>query len=595
MPQQQSRISLLWQELKRRRVIHMITVYASASFVIIELAGNLTEPLNLPPSLSTIVIILLAVGFIPAIILSWIFDLSSGTLKRTEPMEQLKDEDEKAQVPNAWKIATIISFLVIIGLVVFNIVSRGDVLKPGMIKSLAVLPFDNYTGDDQLDNVAAGLHTSLIGDIGKLGALNVRGKTSSSIYRNSKKSAVEIAKELKVDALVEPAVLCYGDSVCLQIKLITLYPEERQHFVKEYKVDKSEILNFFNKVTKEIAEEMLVEITPEQERMLSKTRTVDREAMDDYLVGLSFLEDFSKEGLFNAIEKLNSAIEKDPDWAPLYAGLAKAWLVIAQAGYVSPSLAYQNVYKNLDKAFELDLDLSNSYFISGMSAYLHEWNWDKGEKELLKALAINPNDAMSRIYYAQLLAILQRPEEASTQGQLAIDLDPSNPLLQVLYSALLVGVDDCETALAHLEKVVAVEPGNVMANNVIELAAFRCGDYSRAFEAAKHILGLLLDEDTFKKIERIYEEQGFTVAYLEIARQMDAYAENGLISPIEPAVRYIYADMPDKAMDWLEKGFELRDPNMPYIATGVYNLDPLFSNPRFIDIVEKMNLPFSNN
>ena len=210
-------------------------------------------------------------------------------------------------------------------------------------------------------------------------------------------------------------------------------------------------------------------------------------------------------------------------------------------------------------------------------------------------MAINPNDVLSRIYYAQLMVILQRPEEASAQGRLAIELDPLNPLLQVLYSALLVGIDDCETALAHLEKVVAVTPEDFMANNVIELAAFRCGDYGRAFEAAKYILGVFIEEDAFNKIERIYEEQGFSAAYEEIALQMEVFAENNPIAPIELAVRYIYANKPEKAMDWLEKGFKQRDPNMPYIATGVYNLDPLFSNPRFIAIVKKMNLPLPNS
>lgn len=152
----------------------MITLYASAAFVIIELIGNLCEPLNLPTSLSTIVIIVLAVGFPPAIILSWLYDLTSGTFERTRPMEDIQEE-EKAKVPNFWKIATYVSFLVIAGLVVFNIVSRGDVLKPGMIQSLAILPFDNYTGDEKLDYVAAGMHSALIGDMGKLGALRVTG------------------------------------------------------------------------------------------------------------------------------------------------------------------------------------------------------------------------------------------------------------------------------------------------------------------------------------------------------------------------------------------------------------------------------------
>jgi hypothetical protein len=115
-----------WQELKRRRVIHVITVYATASFAIIEVIGNLTEPLNLPTSLSTIVIIVLTVGFSPAIILSWLYDLTSGTFERTKPLDETEEAVKPVAVPNARKIATYVSFVVIVGLVVFNIVIRGN-------------------------------------------------------------------------------------------------------------------------------------------------------------------------------------------------------------------------------------------------------------------------------------------------------------------------------------------------------------------------------------------------------------------------------------------------------------------------------------
>ena len=161
MPHKPNKLSRFWEELKRRKVIHVITVYASAAFVIIELIGNLSEPLNLPTSLSTMVIIVLAVGFPPAIILSWLYDLTSGSFERTKPKEEIQEE-EKAKVTNAWKIATYVSFVVIVGLVVFNIVTRGDVLKPGMIRSIAILPFDNYTGDTKYDFVSTGMQTALI-------------------------------------------------------------------------------------------------------------------------------------------------------------------------------------------------------------------------------------------------------------------------------------------------------------------------------------------------------------------------------------------------------------------------------------------------
>lgn len=591
MPQHQNNLSRFWQELKRRRVIHVITVYASAAFVIIELAGNLTEPLNLPASLSTIVIIVLAVGFLPAIILSWIYDLSSGTLKRTGPKEEFQQE-EKAQVPNAWKVATIISFVVIVGLVAYNIIARGDVLKPGMIQSLAILPFDNYTGDDQLDYVAAGLHSSLIGDMGKLGALRVRGKTSSSIYQNSNKSAPEIAKELKVEALVEPAVMCYGDSVCLQIKLITFYPEERQLFVEEYKVEKSQILNLYNQITKEIAQEIMVEITPEQERLLSKSRTVDGKAYDEYLKAHYYWGDASRESLFKAVDNLNSAIEKEPEWAPLYAALAQVWFAIQQMGFEQPSIAAPEIFSNLNKALELDPELPDAHFLNAMFAHLVDWDWEKSEKEFLQALAVNPSDAQSRMLYAQLLCVLQRIGEAKTNGELAYELDPYDPYMKIWYGALLPALGDCEKAVAASEEITADDPGNYIANTNIFLLAYLCEDYDKVIQAEKYLLPVFnVNEDEIEAVEMIYKEQGFVKAYEQIIKHLEKFAENNTISFMDMAMRYIMADQPDKAMDWVEKGFEVHEPQMTYIATHMYNLDPLFTNPRFIEIVEKMNLP----
>jgi len=159
----------------------------------------------------------------------------------------------------------------------------------------------------------------------------------------------------------------------------------------------------------------------------------------------------------------------------------------------------------------------------------------------------------------------------------------------VLYSALLVSLDDCETALAHLEKVVATDPEHVLAYSNLEGAAYRCKDYNRAFEAVMNILPL--EEDSLKEIEAIFDEHGFVAAYEEIMHHMEALALNSYVVPVEMAYRYVMANQYDKAMDWVEKGFELHDPNMPYIATGMYNLDPLFDNPRFVDILAKMNLP----
>ena len=159
MPQKISKLSQFWQELKRRRVVHVVTVYASAAFVLIELVNNLTEPLNLPPRLSTIVVIVLAVGFPLAVILAWIYDLTPEGIEKTRAADEAEGP-EKVRVPNAWRIATYVSFVVIVGLVTINIVGGSKTLHAGDIQSLVILPFDNFTGDDALENMVSGMPVS---------------------------------------------------------------------------------------------------------------------------------------------------------------------------------------------------------------------------------------------------------------------------------------------------------------------------------------------------------------------------------------------------------------------------------------------------
>lgn len=178
-----------------------------------------------------------------------------------------------------------------------------------------------------------------------------------------------------------------------------------------------------------------------------------------------------------------------------------------------------------------------------------------------------------------------------TQGQWAMSLDPLNPLIKIWYGAVLLEVGDCKTALALAEEVVATDPENYLANAIIEAAGFLCKDYDKAIKAARYCIPIHIDEDNYKGIDRIYREEGIVSAYEEIMKQVEAFASSNPINPTETAMRYIWANQPDKAMDWLEKGFEMHDPQMMYIASPARYFEPLYGNPRFIAIVKKMNLP----
>jgi TolB-like protein len=460
-------------------------------------------------------------------------------------------------------------------------------------KSIAVLPFINDSPDQENTYFINGVMEEILNNLKRIKDLRVISRTSAEHYRGEKKPISEIAQELGVNYIVEGSGQKYGNSFRLRTQLIKaeheshLWGESFQNEINDVK----DIFNIQIRIAKSIAEELKAVISPEEKRLIEKIPTADLAVYDEYLKAHSYWNDFRKESLNKALEFLNSGVEKNPGWAPLYAGLAEVWMTIQQGGFEPPSVTGPKIFENLNKAMELDPDLAETHYFNAIIAHLVEWDWEKSEKEFLKTLAINPNDSLSRILYSQLLAVLHRNDEALTQGELAFSLDPLNPNMKCWYAATLMCTGDYKTSLSLAEEALAADPGNLMAHSCIEVAAYRCKEYDKVIRSMKYNLPFIIEEDTSKEIERIYSESGIVPASEEILKHMEKYAENNYIQFLEMTMKYIYANQPDKAMDWIEKGFELHDPQMTYIATRLYNLDPLFGNPRFIAICEKMNLP----
>ena len=265
-----NRLSSFWKVLKRRRVVYVITVYASAAFVIIELVTNLTEPFNLPANLATILIIVLAIGFPLITILSWFYDLTGKGIEKTKPLTDTV-VSEKVKVPNAWKIATYVNFALIIGLVTFNILGGPDQLRAGNTQTIMILPIDNYTGDDQLDDFISGMHAVLINDVGRISKLIVKSKITSDAYAD--KPVSQIAEEQGVDIVLLPDAMCLGDSICMRFEMLSA--EGRSMWISDYREPVSQLLNLNNIITREIAQEINIKLTEDQEQILTEERAAD--------------------------------------------------------------------------------------------------------------------------------------------------------------------------------------------------------------------------------------------------------------------------------------------------------------------------------
>ena len=587
MQDKHNRFKGFWKELKRRNVYRSLAIYAGTAFIILEACNMLFPRWGFPDWSIDLVFWLLVLGAVINVFIAWVFDITPQGLQKTKPIEELPESAYKSD-SKAWKTATYASLAVIVALVVFNIVGGPKQLRAGDIQSLLILPFDNYTGDDQLDYVAAGMHSSLIGDMGQISALRIISKTTARVYKNLEMSLPQMAAEVNADAVVESMVMCYGDSVCVQISVITPFPEEKQLWTAEYKVEKSQIMNLYNRVTKQIAEEVMVQLTvEEEEHLLAESRTINSEAYDLYLKGQYYWDQFTPEALQLALEYFNKAIEIDPEWALPYAGVAYFWVAVHQFSLAPSEVTIPNMFENLNKAIELDPHSSFVHYVSGLVNGWTAWNWEKSEQDFLTSLEMNPNYALGHMYYAHILSCLRRNDEAVLHCQIALDLDPLNPMIQALSSLVWTTVGDYSKALKACEKALSIVPNHPAAlGNLVGIYAIM-GDYRLSLEI--WTASLYLDEETRSSILSTFDNQGLEASALEFIAEIELLTGD---FSVDLGQLYSMAGDDVKAMYWYEKAYEAHHPMLPYLPTGYYSNEPFkIENSALDSLLVKMTLP----
>ncbi|TFH20710.1 MAG: hypothetical protein E4H10_16320, partial [Bacteroidia bacterium] len=341
MPSKPNKLSQFWQELKRRKVTRVITVYAAAAFVILQLIEILAPSLRLPEWTMNFILVLLIVGFIIAVILSWIYDVhSEGGIVKTEPAQKVKEEDIHPS-SSGWKIASYISFVVIVGLIVLNIIPRTGSSKekaildkskavlPFLDKSIAVLPFTSLSDDPEKQYLADGVMDAILLHLSKIEDLRVMSRTSVEKYRETDKTATEICQELGVAYILEGSFQKYGDNARLIVQLIE--PGKESHvWADDYDRDWKDIFFVQSEVAKIIASELHAVITAEEKQLIEKIPTTSLTALDFYQQGREehnhyWLDNNNRKALERAEDLYYKALDYDSTFALAYIGLANVY------------------------------------------------------------------------------------------------------------------------------------------------------------------------------------------------------------------------------------------------------------------------------
>jgi TolB-like protein len=437
-----NKLSQFWQELKRRKVVRVITVYAAAAFVILELLSIIIEPLRLPEWTLQFAIVFLCIGFVIAVILSWIYDVHpEGGIVKTETAHKVKAEDVP-QSSNSWKIASYISFVVIVGLIVLNIVPRTGkkeileksiVILPFFEKSIAVLPFTSLSNDPEKQYLADGVMEDILLNLAKIEELRVMSSTSVQQYRNTDKTATEICQELDVSYVLEGRFQKYGDQAKLIVQLIQTGIEGHA-WANDYNREWKDIFTVQSEVAQLIAQELRAVITPKEKQLIHKIPTTSVTAHDLYLRGRKEHSKFMRytpkwDVLKRAQSLYNEALVYDSTYAHVYSGLALVYFEKYEGESMFGASEFDSVLMYANLALSFDDQLEEAYYIRGRY-FARKDESVKALKDLDKALQINPNYSGAYVARGQIYTgNLSDYVEGIKNYHKAISLDHGNSLI----------------------------------------------------------------------------------------------------------------------------------------------------------------------
>ena len=506
---------------------------------------------------------------------------------------------ERAKAPwlRAALWAGISALLLGAALVGLNVVSWRDGLfsrvHPPQMRSLAVLPLENLSRDPDEEYFADSMTEAIITDLAKINALRVVSRTSVMRYKRTQKPLPEIAKELNVDAIVEGSVQRAGNRVRITAQLI--HAATDQHLWAEaYERDLRDVLVLQDEVARNIAQQVRVKLTPEENIRLSSGRPVDPEAYQLYVKGRYFWAKRNQESFNRAISYFREAIDRDPSYAAPYSGLADCYVLFGSSfdvGGHPPSEVQPKAKAAALKALELDSSLADAHNSLAYVKLNYDWDWSGAEAEFKRSLELNPGYAHGHHWYAHLLFSSGRRDEALAESTRSLELDPLSPILVVHLGWHYLYTRQHDRALDQLAKALELEPSYALAHWYRGLAYEEKKMYPEALRELTKTKDLLPGNLAVQSdIGHLYAVSGNKSEAEKTIARLKQESTRTYVNLYELALIYIGLGQNDQAFDWLEKAYRERSDQLIYLKVDP-RLDPIRSDSRFADLVRRVGIP----
>jgi serine/threonine protein kinase/Tfp pilus assembly protein PilF len=489
----------------------------------------------------------------------------------------------------------LVPFLLVVALFMANVGGWRDRLlaRPPTIRSIAVLPLENLSRDPEQEYFADGMTEELTTDLSKISALRVISRTSAMHYKGTNKTLPEIARELNVDGVVEGSVMRSGNRVRITAELI--HAQTDQHvWAETYERDLDDVLRLQSEVAQTIAQQVRVQLTPEQKAQLGSAPRVDPAAYDAFLQGRSnFVWGAnSREGFTKAQRLFEQAIQKDPNLALAYVGLADSYVYMGSQRWVPPQEASAHAGAALRKALELDPTLGEAHSSLAWLSWRYDWNWPVAEREFKYALELSPNYVAGREQFAWYLAWSGRRVEALAELASMAKLDLASSTRTAAELGIYYHQRDYKTLVEASRRFVTRNPDNWDGHYFLAVGYDGSGqrldavsEYQKAVELSHG------DTDTIAGLAHAYIAMGKRTEAEKILADFLRQSKENYVSPYMIATIYAGLGDKEKAFDFLEKAYQERSPDIPYFLKADLRIDTLRSDPRFQDLLRRVGLP----
>jgi TolB-like protein/Tfp pilus assembly protein PilF len=457
------------------------------------------------------------------------------------------------------------------------------------IRSLAVLPLENLSGDPEQDYFADGMTETLITELSRIRALKVTSRTSVMQFKGVKKPLPEIANALKVDAVVEGSVMRVGNRVRVTAQLIHAFTDAHL-WADNYDRELSDVLGLQSEIARAIAAEVKVALSPGEAEHLAKARAVNPEAHEAYLRGRYHWNRRTEADLQKAFEHFEQAIAADPNYGPGYEGLAETYVVLPYYSAVPPRDIYPKAQAAARRALELDDSLAGAHAVLGMVNETHDYNWSAAEAEFRRALEINPGYASAHQWYARFLSARGRAAEALAEINRAEELDPLSLVIQSNTGFILLEARQYDLAEEKMGQVLGMRPDYAAVWDLQADVYDAKQQHELMIEAAEKAVRFSGGNPGYlARLGRAYALAGHRQRAQEILNQLNQRAKEEYVRPTRMAELHLALGDKQQALTWLEKGYQERDIGM--VAIKIKHIfDPLRDDPKFRELLRKMGL-----